>query len=173
MEKILLAAFGAPWWVYGLLVYLVIIGIKALNTHIISLQKLFILPLIFSVLSISSLITDLKLSSFCMGVWAVTSLIGSFIGWTLVKRLDIKVDKKQHLIEMQGTWSPLAIMLIIFASKYYFGYQLAVKPFLSEDVAFQLGLASVSGLCVGLLLGRLLCFLNRFRLDAHVNLEKA
>lgn len=173
METNLLAAFGAPWWVYLLLAYLVIIGLKALKTHIIPLQKLFILPLIFSVLSISSLVTDLTLSSLSIGAWTVTSLIGAFIGWDFVKRLEIKVDKKQHLIEIQGTWSPLAIMLIIFASKYYFGYQLAVKPFLSEDVAFQLGRVCISGLCMGLLLGRLLCFLNRFRMDAHVNLEKA
>lgn len=147
--------------------------VKSIKTHIVPLQKLFILPLIFSVLSISSFVTDLTPSGLSMGAWIVTSLIGAFIGWDFVKRLEIKVDKKQHLIEIQGTWSPLAIMLIIFASKYYFGYQLAVKPFLSEDVTFQLGMVSISGFCVGLLLGRLLCFLNRFRRDAHVNLEKA
>lgn len=172
METILLAAFEAPWWVYALLVYLVIIGIKALKTHIVSLQKLFILPLIFSVLSISSLVTDLKLSDLIIGVWILTSLMGTLTGWTFVKRLEIQVDKKQRLIEMQGTWCPLVIMLIIFASKYYFGYQLAVKPFLSEDVTFQLGMVSISGLCVGLLLGRLLCFLKRFRIEEHVPLKK-
>jgi hypothetical protein len=173
METILLAVFEAPSWVYVLLVYLVITGIKALKTHIVSLQKLFILPFIFSVLSISSLMTDLKLSGLNIGIWLLTSLMGILTGWTFVKRLEIQVDKKQRLIEMQGTCFPLAIMLIIFASKYYFGYQLAVKPFLSEDVTFQFGMVSISGLCVGLLLGRLLCILKRFQIEGHVNLKKA
>lgn len=173
METIWLAVVGAPWWVYPLLTYLILIGIKASKRHVVSIQQLFILPVIFSILSLSSLIMDLKFSGVSMGAWVVAFLIGAPVGWALVRRLEIKIDRKQGLIEMQGSWIPLIVMLVIFLSKFYFGYQLAIIPSLSEEFTFQLEVVSLSGFCVGLLLGRLFCFLTRFRLEEHVYLEKS
>ena len=171
METIWSAALGTPWWVYALLFYLIFIGLKASKPHVVSLPQLFILPLIFSALSLSSL-TELHLSMVSIGSWGITLVMGILLGWTLIKRLNLRVDKEQRVMELPGTWSPLLIILTIFASKYYIGYQLNVNPALLENGAFLVGTMGISGFCLGLLLGRLLCFINRFRIEEHVHLEK-
>lgn len=171
METIWSAALGTPWWVYALLLYLITIGIKASKSHVVSLQQLFILPLIFSILSISS-IMDLSLSIVTLTSWGIAVLLGILLGWMFVKRLEVRVDKKQRLIEMPGTWSTLLIILAIFASKYYIGYRLDINPDLAGIGSFQMWIMSVSGACMGLLLGRLFYLLNCFRMEEHVHLEK-
>lgn len=171
METVLSAALGAPWWVYGLLGYLSFVGAKASKPHVIPLNQLFILPIVFALLSLLSLM-EVAFSTVGLGSWGITLLIGIWLGWSSIKSMDIRVDKQQRLIALPGTWSTLLIILAIFASKYYIGYQLAVDPALLENDAFLMGTMGVSGFCLGLLLGRLFCFIHRFRVEEHVQLER-
>lgn len=127
----------------------------------------------FGLYILYSLFTDLKISSFSMGIWIIAILTGILMGWIFVKRLNVKIDKKRWLIEMPGTWSTLLLILIIFANKYYFGHRLAINSFFSEDVVFQFWMLGISGLCAGLFMGKFLCFLHRFRTAEHVALEKS
>ena len=55
-------------------------------------------------------------------------------------------------IQVPGRWSNLAIMLLIFSSRYYFGYDLAVNPQHQELLDYQIiRFASSEGL-TGILL---------------------
>jgi hypothetical protein len=174
MKSIFEALSHTPTWVYILFVYLLWVGFKASKTRIISLKKLFIIPAIFTYMSINTLVTAFNIQIFEVSVWSSSILIGISIGWIDVYRkyTQIKVDKQKHLIEVPGTWVTLSLILIIFTSKYYFSYELAVDPTLSNQTWFEVSMLTVSGICTGLFIGRLLSYLYKYAKSNHTSLTK-
>lgn len=161
MQTIIEALMHTPWWVFLLLGYLLIVGIQALQTRVISLYKIVIGPIIFSGLSIYTLLTA-SAEYIAIGGWTAAILLGSATGFWQTNRLAIKVDRKHFLLQIPGSWSTLIIMLIIFSVKYYTGYSLARNPALAQEIHFTLSLLSISGLCTGLFLGKLIAYLRHF-----------
>ena len=161
-----------PWWVYLLFCYLVFIGIKATKTRVISLKKLFALPIIFSILSIETLVSSFKLSVLSISIYAIALSIGLILGWLLVKNQEMQFDKKYNLIQVQGSWSTLILILCIFCAKYYFGYALALDPNKSQDTLFEVIMLVVSGAITGMFIGRLLFYLYKKKISSHTDLKK-
>ncbi len=160
MEEIWQTVIHTPWWVYVLLVYLIIVGLKASKVRIIPFWKIFVLPTIFLFISIQNLMTIEDLEYLGISSWIVAMLVGSLFGWWQVKRLDIKIDKKGSLIQIPGSWDTLLIILIIFIAKYYFGYEKATNPVLVAQLNFKVSMLVLSGACTGLFLGRLFGYVS-------------
>ena len=161
-----------PWWVYLIAGYLIVVGIKASKTRVISFKILFIAPIIFSSMSIHTLLTAIQLSVFSIGVWAIASALGIAFGWLRIVRRQLRVDKKHLLIEVPGTWETLMTMGIIFSTKYALGYQLYLDPTLSEQTSFEFSMLAISGATTGIFIGKLFCYLYRLKTEKHSNLKK-
>jgi hypothetical protein len=159
-----------PWWVYLLLVYLIIVGLKASKSRIIPFWKIFVLPTIFLSISIQNLTTIENIEYLSISSWIVAMLVGSLFGWWQVKRLDIKIDKKSSLIQIPGSWDTLLVILIIFVAKYYFGYEKATNPVLVAQLNFKVSMLILSGVCTGLFLGRLLGYMSHYKDDTDGDL---
>jgi hypothetical protein len=159
-----------PWWVYLLLVYLIIVGLKASKSRIIPFWKIFVLPTIFLSISIQNLTTIENIEYLSISSWIVAMLVGSLFGWWQVKRLDIKIDKKSSLIQIPGSWDTLLVILIIFVAKYYFGYEKATNPVLVAQLNFKVSMLVLSGMCTGLFLGRLLGYMSHYKDDTDGDL---
>lgn len=170
MEVIWQTVIHTPWWVYLLLVYLIIVGLKASKSRIIPFWKLFVLPTIFLSISIQNLTTIENIEYLSISSWIVAMLVGSLLGWWQVKRLDIKIDKKSSLIQIPGSWDTLLVMLIIFVAKYYFGYEKATNPVLVAQLNFKVSMLALSGVCTGLFLGRLLGYMSHYKDDTDGDL---
>ncbi len=162
MDAIYQAAANTPWWVYALLIYLIIVGIKASKTRVVSLKKLFIIPAFFVYMSIHTLLNSVTIDIFSLSIWSGSILFGTLIGWMQITNTKVKVDRKKNLVEIEGTWTTLIYILIIFTTKYFFGYELAVDPELARQTTFEFALLATSGICTGLFVGKLLCCLNLF-----------
>ena len=130
------AAINTPWWVYILFIYLLFIGIKASKPAVVHIAKLAAIPLVFTYLSLETLILSFNINVLSVGTWLISVLAGIGLGVWLVKSLQIQVDRAKKLIGIPGTWSTLIIVLIIFASKYYFGYQAGIDPQLASSNSF-------------------------------------
>lgn len=152
-----------PWWVYLILLMVVHASVRALKPHKIPLRKLFFLPVIFAFFSVHTLVTHFSITLFSVGTFSVAHAIGIFIGCLQVSRISFRYDKKNKLFEMPGTWTTLINISIIFATKYYFGFEIAEDPKLLENTHFELALLGVNGITTGMFLGRLACFLYRMR----------
>ncbi len=163
---------NTPWWVYVLFLYLIYVGIKASKPGTVSIHKLYIIPIIFTYLSIDTLITAVKINLFSVGTWLIAIIIGVGLGWLQVFRSVIQVDRPNKLVKLPGTWTTLVIIIIIFACKYYFGYELGVDPLKAEQTGFEFSMLAISGLCTGLFIGRLICYLYRLKNDSSVDLKK-
>ncbi len=172
MQAIWNALVHTPWWVYVLLIYLIKVGIRASKTNVVSIIKLSIIPIIFTVMSVHTLVSAFPISIFTVSVWAATLLLGCILGFWQIFRLNIQVDKQHYLIRVPGTWTTLVIILIIFASKYYFGYELAVDPNLATQNWFEISLLLVSGVCTGLFIGRLICYVYQMFTQISIPLEE-
>jgi hypothetical protein len=165
-------AVGTPWWVYVLLFILIVIGIQASKTRTVTLYKLFIMPIFFSVMAIHSLTAYLNITFISVGSLASAALIGILLGFAQVYHLDLQVDQKKRLLKMPGTWSTMALILIIFISKYYFGYEIAIDPSRLQDTHFEIMMLLVSGICTGLFIGKLAGCLYHLQHGPHVNLTE-
>lgn len=171
MNMIYQAAIHTPWWVYVLLVVLIQIGFKAAHSGVVPLLKLFIAPVIFGVMAIETLLNNLSMSGFVATTFLISTLIGVSIGWLQVARQQLAFDRDHHLIKVPGTWSVLVIILIIFATKYYFGYTLAIDPNAIKNTTFDIAFIGVTAICTGIFIGKLCCYLKRMYTEPSVDLK--
>lgn len=161
---------NTPWWVYLLFAILVKIGYKASKTGTVSIIKLSIAPVIFTVMAIETLLNNLDLTFFVCLSFVLFLLLGIAIGWTQVTMQNLKFDRKRKLIRVPGTWSVMVVILIIFASKYYFGYELSSDPNALNNTYFELLFIGVTAVCAGLFVGKLLCYIKRMYTEPHQEL---
>ena len=137
-----------PIWVYMVFCYLIFIGIKSLKERRTELYRVFIIPAIFLFLFLKRLLNVLNTD--LISISLVALFIGSFIGYILVKKTNIKVDG--NIITIPGSWQTIILIILTFAVKYVFGYMNAVYPVLAmEHIKLEIFL---SGLFSGLFLGR-------------------
>lgn len=161
---------NTPWWVYVLLIYLLYIGVKASKTHRVKLPVMFIIPLVFVAMSLHTL-----WASFCVGItavciWSSATAFGAMLGWRQVFRYALKIDKKHKLIQVPGSWSTLVMVLMMFSAKYYFSYELLTHAPLVKKQGFENSALIIFGVGTGFFIGKLLCYLYRFKTLKHSQL---
>ena len=117
------------------------------------IRKLFFIPLIFGYLSLHTLITSFNLDALIIFIYVLSLLIGIGLGSLQLKLCKITVDAKHKLIKVPGSWVTLFLILIIFACKYFVGYEMAVDPKMLTNEPFEIFL---SGVTAGMFIGRLI-----------------
>ncbi|KKK52281.1 hypothetical protein LCGC14_3106500, partial [marine sediment metagenome] len=125
---------GPPLWVWFLLAYLIFIGIKAFKPSVISLKKIFILPVVFLFFSLQRLVGNINF--FTSLVWITSTIIGVFLSVVIFSKTQIIADKKNNLLKLPGTYSTLFLILISFSIKFYFGFQIGKDPSVLKDSTF-------------------------------------
>ncbi|MCF6764498.1 hypothetical protein L3V82_01850 [Thiotrichales bacterium 19S3-7] len=157
------ALIYTPWWVYVLFIYLLFIGIKASKPSHTPIVKLAIVPLIFLGLSIESLINQTNLHGINLITYGVALLIGAIIGFIIARVIGAKATKEnnRYMLILPGSWLTLVLILIIFISKYYFGFKVADHPQIIHNLHFTITMLGVYGVTAGLFVGRFIFYLTR------------
>ncbi len=122
-------------------------------------------------MSVHTLIFAFGINALSISWWSSAIVIGAVLGWLQIFYRQLRVDREHKLIKVPGSWSTLILIFIIFGTKYYFGYQLSSDPQLVYQTNFEISMLAVSGICTGLFVGRLLCYLYRFKTLASVDLS--
>lgn len=170
MQIILQAIKHTPLWVYILLIYLTWVGIKALKPNTVSLNKLFVLPLVFSVLSINSLVADGVLDFAYTRVYLGSLFLGIILGWVIVKSMTVEYDKYKNLIKRPGSKITLLLVLFMFSTKYFYKYNLTIESSITQSYFFKNSMLIAYGICTGIFLGRLACYLYKAQRQEHIDL---
>lgn len=157
-----------PWWVFILFAYVLFIGIKALSTRTLPASKLAVAPAIFAVWGVFALSGMLGPNMEGWLTFCISLIVGGLAGWGLAK-----IGRAQRLpdqqIELQGSPITLILVLLIFGSKYALGYWQAVDPGAAGTPAFLFADAGVTGVVIGMFVGRFLGILSRCRaLPDHI-----
>jgi hypothetical protein len=150
-----------PVWVYFIFGYLVYVGIQSTKTRIVSVKRVLILPIVFAVWSLGSLVTSGQFESKIIG-WLAALPVGILIGCLQTRRLDIKVDREHSRIRIPGTISTVIIIILTFSAKYYSGFMNSQYPAVAQGIIFVIVMSSISGLFAGILAGRMALYLYRY-----------
>jgi hypothetical protein len=161
---------GTPWWVYFLFFYLLYKGVQALHPRVIFLPKLFILPLIFIIWGLYSIVSFKLNSMVDVSLWLLTMFGGAFWGLRMTKTMSIQADKKEHLISLPGSKRTLILSIMVFATRYFFAYIYAIYPESRQNwIVIGLDLIA-SGVITGFLCGMSIGYWRRFQRSEHTDL---
>jgi hypothetical protein len=171
MQAIIEALKGTPWWVYVLFFYLLSIGLKTLKPRVISLKKMFIIPTVFTVWTLYTMFSKFShLSS--IAIWGISLIVAILIGWSLSRKINIQTDKKKGLIRLPGTAITLILILLIFGTKYFFGYLYATDPLAQDTPVIFISDFITSGIITGLFLGKALSLWQKYVKVSHYERKK-
>lgn len=113
---------NTPIWVWGILLYLLYVGIQALKPRIVTLDKLIFLPLALIALKFRVFLSP------DAWIYLIGLSAGLFAGFAKVRNSPIKVLKDIKSIQIPGSSSLIVILLGFFVMRYFFGYLQATDP---------------------------------------------
>jgi hypothetical protein len=149
---------GTPLWVWVLLVVLLSRGFKAMSSHTATLSRLAVVPVIFAGWGILHLL-DSPMDGWSAAIaWVVAAAIGIGGGVLLASRSRFIVDPINRTIMQPGSVVPLVLMIVVFASKFWLGFELATATYASPLALYVLLDAAVSGAVAGVFAGRFLTY---------------
>ncbi len=163
LETLKLSLIHTPWWVYVLFARLIFIEIKASRPSQTDIYKMFIMPILFTCVSIHTLLTGIPLQPWTIASWLVSTFIGCYLGWLKIKHSIVTVEPKTKIVHNQGDWGIMVIITIILVSKYYFSYALGTDPTMVNNTIFDLSMPAVSGIASGMFIGRLIRYYDSFK----------
>ncbi len=150
---IIQALKGTSSWVFIVFGYVLFVGIQALKTRTVPVLRLFILPAIFLLWGVYSVLNKFS-SPITILIWLITLLLGSMLSWLYYRKLKIKVDRQQQTVTLPGSSVTLILILLIFSAKYFFGYLYATDPLAHENLLIQMASLATSGIITGIFVGR-------------------
>jgi hypothetical protein len=146
------AISGAPWWVWFLLVYVVIIGVKSTKARTVPIKRVVLLPLLFVAWSLYSLYQKTVLGfPSLIPVWIIFLAIGAYSGVKEVHHWRFAKDRHKGVITIPGNYSTLVLIVLIFVLKFFWGYFYETRPEIPYWIYFTDTLTSalVTGFFVG------------------------
>lgn len=156
-----------PTYVWFVLALLLWGGWKATKTHIVSWKTLCIMPSMMFIWSLYANLINQELTS--LGSWALHFALGLWWGSTLMRKMQLKFDKQQKLIECSGTWMPMILSLSIFSLRYTLAATTAMHPEY-QGTPILVVLENLATFATGLCLGRLIGFWQLYKKSHHTDL---
>ncbi|HJU30247.1 MAG TPA: DUF6622 family protein [Hyphomicrobiaceae bacterium] len=161
---------NTPVWVWVLLAFLLFLGVRALRPTIAPLWRTALLPSAFFLWGLSSLYELHGLRYERVLPWLAAVAGGTIVGLLIARTQTIQADKTRHLVRTAGGPMTLILILLIFATKYEFGYLHATRPDLFAEPRFWLAEIAVSGVISGMFIGRFAGLLRQYRQAPHQDL---
>ncbi len=160
MELLIEIFKQTPWWVFLLFVGLTLIGLRATQQRVITVKKIWLLPLVFTVWNLAWLNERVQGHYSLIVFWLIGLTVGGFFGWLMVRRWKIKAVPSDS-IAIPGTWSTLILILLVFAVRYFFIFNYETHP----EAASHLFLsdALISGTITGIFIGRAIELILKYR----------
>ncbi|MEQ9859713.1 DUF6622 family protein [Pectobacterium cacticida] len=162
MENQLTILRHTPYWVWIVLGYLIYAGIKASQPRQQSLARMLVVPAVFMVWGVSAIFHTPLITFATVGGFLLTLIVGVGIGWIWGNSSGAYLPQSR-VFQRNGSWWPLALMLLTFCSRFYFSVQLARFPALAHDPAFCLLSGAASGITAGIFSGVSLRLLDQMR----------
>jgi len=143
-----------PTWVWAILAFILVMGVRQSRDQLIARARLLILPLAWAAFGAWGVAQSFGLHLLPLLAWAA----GLALGLRLVTRSGwpgrARFDAGSQRFFVPGSWLPMALMLGIFSAKFALGFSLALRPALAQAPLAALGFALLFGALGGVLLGR-------------------
>ncbi|MBK6008159.1 hypothetical protein JJB11_18810 [Ramlibacter ginsenosidimutans] len=146
---------NTPKWVWGLLAFLLALGISQLRDRTVGVARASIMPVAMTALSLWGMLAAFgssPLLASALGVWIVCA--GLVYAAVATLRTKASYDPASRTYALPGSVVPLALVLGIFLVKYFVGVELAMAPALTRDTQYALTVAAIYGALTGMFIGR-------------------
>lgn len=143
-----------PLWVWGVLALLIQRGVDAARPNSVTPARLFLLPLVFTVLGALGLVHAGALVPAALAASAAGLLLGAAAGWALFAgQPGYLWDGQRGALHRPGSWMMLACSLTAFVLKFGLGTLAGWQPALFAGTGGALLTGLVPGVAGGLLWG--------------------
>ncbi|MDD7804292.1 MAG: hypothetical protein PUP46_01705 [Endozoicomonas sp. (ex Botrylloides leachii)] len=137
-----------------LLIFLINRGITALSDREMKIQRLFLLPLIFLVWGVCSVINKTFMPDYALFIMLVGLIIGGVVGWMLWdSQPRLRDGTDENCIIRPGTSLTLVIIALAFSTKFILAASLAIWPQLFHSLQYNLLFGLISGILDGIFWG--------------------
>ena len=153
--------FHTPIKAYVILVYLIYTGIRATKPSTFSIYKPLFIALIFLFLALQTLLSIPFFDWIWLVAWIMGLSLGSFIGWKILSKQPIEVDKTTKNLAVSGSRVQILAYTIIFSTKYAYGFCMYQTPSLAYNLQFITMMLALFGVFSGFFLGRLFYYTHR------------
>jgi hypothetical protein len=161
MPYILSILQHTPWPVFALFTFLVVLGIQALRPRTVYAWRLLVVPAVFIIWGIISLLSRSLAMPMLAVDWLVAAAAGAAIAAYAARLKAVDIDRSTGCVQVPGSVFPLLRNLGIFAAKYGLAVAMALVPEQKAPLAFwDIG---ISGLSAGYFIGWLLRFALKYR----------
>ncbi|CAN7183220.1 MULTISPECIES: DUF6622 family protein [Brucella] len=160
MEMLTQIIIHTPVYVWGLLAYLIITGIKGRETRTVTVWRMLFVPVIFIAVGFLHFDSNSDQFSTFLMAWFVGLFVLAPVGYFTGPRI-LAVDRGNKTIERAGTILPLIRNLIFFCSQYVLAVLNAFYP--GEHASLTLITAVVSGASAGYFGGWLVSLWRKYQ----------
>lgn len=145
---------GTPKWVFVLFVALVWLGVKQMMPRRVGLNRITIMPLAMTCLSLYGVTSAFGDTPQALLTWLAGATVAFTLNFQLRNWTQIQYDAASRSFQMPGSAVPLALFMGIFFTKYAVGVSLGVQPALAHNSSFALTIGALYGAFSGIFLAR-------------------
>jgi len=167
MDMLVQILIHTPIYVWGLLAYLIIQGIKGRETRTVSLWKMLFVPIIFIGVGFLHFDDTSELFSSFLTAWFVGLLLLAPVGFFTGPQI-IAVDREKKAIERAGTTLPLIRNVIFFCAQYALAVLNVLHP--EDHSTLTLITGVVSGASAGYFGGWLISLWRKYQESPQLKL---
>ena len=154
-----------PTWVWITLLVLLWLGLAQAAPRRVTLRRVIALPLAMTVFAMYGTFSAFGAGSWSWVLWLGAGLVTAT--WFASSELPhgVRYEPVARVFHLPGSWEPLALMMMIFWTRYSVAVVLATHPELTQDMATAAIVSSVYGAMSGVFFGRMLRLLRVTRAD--------
>ncbi|NRR32078.1 hypothetical protein HSX11_18035 [Oxalobacteraceae bacterium] len=145
-----------------MLAFLIYRGVVASQDREMTLRQIAIIPAVMLALSLQDIAAKFGLGGLSVATWLAGATIGAALTWLVSGKSRATPGSAPGTVIQAGSWTPLALMMAIFFTKYTVAVALSLHPELARSVAFSAGVCALFGIFNGIFFGRMLRPLNAF-----------
>lgn len=145
---------NTPKWVFVLFAVLVWQGVKQMLPRTAGLNRVTIMPLAMTALSLYGVTSAFGESPQALLAWLIGTVVAFAVVFPLLGSQRVHYDAVNRRFQLPGSVVPLALFMGIFFTKYAVGFSVGMQPSLAHDSNFVLAASTVYGTFSGIFLAR-------------------
>lgn len=154
MQTVALIVIHVPTWVWGILAFVIVMGLLQSRDQQMARTRVLIVPLVWLGFGAWGVEQSFGLAALPLLAWG----LGLAASLQLVRRSGwpgrVAFDAATNRFFVPGSWAPMALMMTIFVAKFALGMSLGMRPALAGSAVFAAGFSALFGALSGVFLGR-------------------
>ena len=163
---------NTPKWVFVLFAALVWLGLKQMLPRRVGLNRITIMPLAMTCLSLVGVTSAFGDAPQALLTWFAGAAVAFTLNFQLPSSAQIQYDAASRRFQMPGSTVPLALFMGIFFTKYAVGISLGMQPALAHNSGFALTIGALYGTFSGIFLARAAKLWRVALAQAHASVQK-